>query len=146
MSDKKRSPQSIDSERFIINAVEEQELQLVCDGQSDSSEVLTAEDKESWSVDDSQPSQSSIDSNSTTSSYNTGEKIVFSSWCWTSIKSTYLNINDTWGYFLLSGSTETECTCSICEDQTGSEDGSPGRELLDTPPSGFVYWIFNLYL
>ncbi|KAK7143451.1 hypothetical protein R3I93_014571 [Phoxinus phoxinus] len=105
LSDKKSGPQSKDSERFIINAIEEQELQLVCDGQSDSSEVLTAEDKESWSVDDSQPSQSSIDSNSTTSSYNTG-------------------------------STETECTCSICEDQTGSEDGSPGRGLLDTPTSG----------
>lgn len=70
----KRGPLSKDSERFIINAVEEQELQLVCDGQSDSSEVLSAEDKESWSVDDSQPSQSSIDSNSTTSSYNRGEK------------------------------------------------------------------------
>ncbi|KAK9955320.1 hypothetical protein ABG768_015202 [Culter alburnus] len=100
-----RDPQSKDSERFIINAVEEQEHQLVSDGQSNSSEAETAEDKESWSVDDSQPSQSSTDSNSTTSSYNTG-------------------------------STETECTCSICEDQTGSEDGSPGRKVLDTPPSG----------
>ncbi|XP_067231751.1 meiosis initiator protein-like [Chanodichthys erythropterus] len=100
-----RDPQSKDSERFIINAVEEQEHQLVSDGQSNSSEVETAEDKESWSVDDSQPSQSSTDSNSTTSSYNTG-------------------------------STETEYTCSICEDQTGSEDGSPGRKVLDTPPSG----------
>ncbi|XP_067280402.1 uncharacterized protein [Pseudorasbora parva] len=99
LNDKKRDP------RFIINAVEEQEQQLVCDGYSNSSEVQTAEDKESWSVDDSEPSQSSIDSNSTTSSYNTG-------------------------------STEAECTCSICEDQTGSEDGSPGRKVLDTPPSG----------
>lgn len=69
-----RDPQSKDSERFIINAVEEQEHQLVSDGQSNSSEAETAEDKESWSVDDSQPSQSSTDSNSTTSSYNTGEK------------------------------------------------------------------------
>ncbi|XP_076836660.1 uncharacterized protein meiosin isoform X2 [Brachyhypopomus gauderio] len=26
--------------------------------------------------------------------------------------------------------------CSVCDDRTGSEDGSPGRKDLDTPPSG----------
>uniref|UniRef100_A0A8C2B160 Si:ch211-191j22.7 n=1 Tax=Cyprinus carpio TaxID=7962 RepID=A0A8C2B160_CYPCA len=100
LSDKKRDPLSKISERFIINAVEER----VCDRQSNLSEVQTAEEKDLWPVDDSEPSQSSIDSNSTTSSFNTG-------------------------------STEAESTCSFCEDQTGSEDGSPGRNMLDTPPS-----------
>ncbi|XP_016332778.1 uncharacterized protein meiosin [Sinocyclocheilus anshuiensis] len=104
LSDKKRDPQSKTSERFIINAVEEQEHKLVCDRQSNLSEVQTAEEKDLWPVDDSEPSQSSIDSNSTTSSFNTG-------------------------------STEAESTCSFCEDQTGSEDGSPGRNMLDAPPS-----------
>ncbi|XP_018919230.1 meiosis initiator protein-like [Cyprinus carpio] len=105
LSDKKRDPQSQNSERFIINAVEQQEQQIMCDGQSNLSEAQTTEDKDLWPVDDSEPSQSSLDSNSTTSSFNTG-------------------------------STEAESTCSFCEDQTGSEDGSPGRNMLDTPPSG----------
>uniref|UniRef100_A0A8C2FZJ8 Si:ch211-191j22.7 n=1 Tax=Cyprinus carpio TaxID=7962 RepID=A0A8C2FZJ8_CYPCA len=104
LSDKKRDPQSQNSERFIINAVEQQEHQIMCDGQSNLSEAQTTEDKDLWPVDDSEPSQSSLDSNSTTSSFNTG-------------------------------STEAESTCSFCEDQTGSEDGSPGRNMLDTPPS-----------
>ncbi|KAK1788318.1 hypothetical protein P4O66_016770 [Electrophorus voltai] len=26
--------------------------------------------------------------------------------------------------------------CSVCDDRTGSEDGSPGKKDLDTPPSG----------
>uniref|UniRef100_A0A9J7YGN8 Si:ch211-191j22.7 n=1 Tax=Cyprinus carpio carpio TaxID=630221 RepID=A0A9J7YGN8_CYPCA len=105
LSDKKRDPQSQNSERFIINAVEQQEHQIMCDGQRNLSEAQTTEDKDLWPVDDSEPSQSSLDSNSTTSSFNTG-------------------------------STEAESTCSFCEDQTGSEDGSPGRNMLDTPPSG----------
>ncbi|XP_026052050.1 uncharacterized protein meiosin [Carassius auratus] len=105
LSDKKWDPQTLKiSERFIINAVEDQEHKLVCDRQNNLSEVQTAEEKDLWPVDDSEPSQSSIDSNSTTSSFNTG-------------------------------STEAESTCSFCEDQTGSEDGSPGRNMLDTPPS-----------
>ncbi|XP_050949920.1 uncharacterized protein LOC127153031 isoform X2 [Labeo rohita] len=104
LSDKKRDPQRKHFERFIINAVEEQEHQAVCDGQSGLSEVQIVDDKDLWPVDDSQPSQSSLDSNSTTSSFNTG-------------------------------STEAESTCSVCEDQTGSEDGSPGGNMLDTPPS-----------
>ncbi|XP_052393928.1 uncharacterized protein LOC127942289 [Carassius gibelio] len=103
LSDKKRDPQSQNSERFIIKAVEEQEH--LSDGQSNSSEAQTAEDKDLWPADDSEPSQSSLDSNSTTSSFNTG-------------------------------STEAESTCSFCDNQTGSEDGSPGRDMLDTPPSG----------
>ncbi|KAK2872648.1 hypothetical protein QQF64_017727 [Cirrhinus molitorella] len=104
LSDKKRDPQSKTFERFIINAVEEQEHQIVYEGQSSLSEVQTAEDKDRWPADDSEPSQSSLDSNSTTSSFNTG-------------------------------STDGESTCSFCEDQTGSEDRSPGGNMLDTPPS-----------
>ncbi|XP_073680107.1 uncharacterized protein meiosin [Garra rufa] len=104
LSDKKRDPQSKTFERFIINAVEEQEHQITCAGQSSLSEVQTVEDKDLWPVDDSEPSQSSLDSYSTTSSFNTG-------------------------------STEAESSCSFCEDQTGSEDGSPGGNMLNTPPS-----------
>ncbi len=51
---------------------------------------------------------------------------------------TFWNLKDPQGYSVLSGSTEA---CSFCEDQTGSEDGSPGRNKLDTPPYRFVYWI-----
>ncbi|RXN26985.1 basic helix-loop-helix and HMG box domain-containing 1 [Labeo rohita] len=112
LSDKKRDPQRKHFERFIINAVEEQEHQAVCDGQSGLSEVQIVDDKDLWPVDDSQPSQSSLDSNSTTSSFNTG-------------------------------STEAESTCSVCEDQTGSEDGSPGGNMLDTPPSSLKAWSYS---
>lgn len=56
--------------------MEEQEHKHVCDRQSDLSEIQTAEEKDLWPVDDSEPSQSSIDSNSTTSSFNTGETIL----------------------------------------------------------------------
>ncbi len=57
--------------------MEEQEHKYVCDRQSNLSEVQTVEEKDLWPVYDSEPSQSSIDSNSTTSSFNTGENLVF---------------------------------------------------------------------
>lgn len=40
-------------------------------------------------------------------------------------------------FFLLAGSSES--TCSV---QSESEEGSPGRKSLYSPPLGFVYLMF----
>ncbi|XP_073668729.1 uncharacterized protein [Paramisgurnus dabryanus] len=107
LNGKKRDPKNNGTERFFITAVEEPEPNdSVCDGHNNSSEVHTAEDKETWPMEDREPSQGSLDSNSTSTSFNTGSSV------------------------------DNESSCSVCEDQTGNEIGSPGRNILDTPPSG----------
>ncbi|XP_055036609.2 uncharacterized protein meiosin isoform X2 [Misgurnus anguillicaudatus] len=98
LNGKNRDHKNNGTERFFITAIEEPEPKdSVCDGH-----------KETWPGEDREPSQGSLDSNSTSTSFNTGSSV------------------------------DNESSCSVCEDQTGNEGGSPGRNILDTPPSGIL--------
>ncbi|XP_056586230.1 uncharacterized protein LOC130407433 isoform X2 [Triplophysa dalaica] len=94
LNDKKRNTQNSNFHAFFINAAEEPEK--------------NSENKKMLPIEDSEPSQGSLDSSSTTTSFNTGSSV------------------------------EDESPCSVCEDQKGNEDGSPPSSgtLLRDPMLG----------